>query len=134
MQSAQRKEIGRKNREWGAEAETIASEYFLKEGYIIRERNWKASRMEIDLILEKDRTLVFVEVKARMRGGQDPIDAVDRRKRLRIIRAADIYLRQQQFLYKYRFDIVTFTGTSDDYVMEHYADAYLPEVNNGRRR
>lgn len=122
------------NKEWGSEAESLAAEYFLREGYIIRERNYKVGKLEIDLILEKDRTIIFVEVKARKEGGQDPVDAVDKKKRGRIINAADSYLRRQQFLYQYRFDIVTFIGSSEDYKMTHYPDAYLPQVNNGRRR
>lgn len=135
MNHEQRQELGKSNREWGQEAETIAAEYFIKEGYIIRERNWRiGNHIEIDLILEKDRTLIFVEVKSRKEGGQDPVDAVNHRKRQKMIRGADIYLRNQQFLYQYRFDIVTFTGNREHYEMAHYADAFLPPVNGGRRR
>lgn len=132
MEKDARKELGYSNREWGQKAEALAAEYFLKEGYTIRERNWRAGRLEVDLILEKDRTLIFVEVKARSSHGEDPALAVDRKKRQRTIRAADTYLRTQQVLYEYRFDIVTFIGTEKDYVFAHYEDAYLPEVNSSR--
>lgn len=135
METYQRKALGARNREWGAEAERIAAEYFIKEGYTIRERNWRiGNHIEIDLILEKDRTLIFVEVKSRMKDGQDPTEAVDFRKRTKMIRGADIYLKQQQFRYQYRFDIVTLTGDKNDYEFKHYADAFLPPVNGGRRR
>ena len=132
MDKDARKELGYNNREWGQKAEALAAEYFLKEGYTIRERNWRAGRLEVDLILEKDRTLIFVEVKARSSHGEDPALAVDRKKRQRTIRAADTYLRTQQVLYEYRFDIVTLIGTEKDYVFAHYEDAYLPEVNSSR--
>lgn len=132
MDKDARKELGYNNREWGQKAEALAAEYFLKEGYTIRERNWRTGRLEVDLILEKDRTLIFVEVKARSSRGEDPALAVDRKKRQRTIRAADTYLRMQQVLYEYRFDIVTFIGTEEDYVFAHYEDAYLPEVNSSR--
>lgn len=135
MDKDQRKALGHRNREWGAEAEQIAGEYFIKEGYIIRERNYRiGNHLEIDLILEKERTLIFVEVKSRMAGGQDPVEAVNYRKRNKMIRGADIYLRQQQFRYQYRFDIVTLTGNRDNYELKHYADAFLPQVNGSRRR
>lgn len=134
MNREQRKKIGEKNREWGHEAERLAAEYYLKEGYIIRERNWRSGHSEIDIILEKDRTIVFVEVKSRKAGTQDPVEAVNFRKRQKMIRGADAYLRNLQMLYQYRFDIVTFTGDPDNYVMHHYADAFLPPVNSGRRR
>ena len=132
MSRIDRKALGLKNREWGLKAERLAAEYFLKAGYTIRERNWRYGHFEIDLILELDRTLVFVEVKARCGGGEDPALSVDRRKRHRIVCAADAYLRRQLVLYQYRFYIVTFTGTEENYTFAHYADAYLPEVNSGR--
>lgn len=129
---AERSSIGLRNREWGLKAESLAAEYFLKKGYTIRERNWRFGQLEIDLILELDRTLVFVEVKARKNEGEDPALAVDRRKRQNTVKAADVYLRRQRHLYQYRFDIVTFTGSEEDHSFAHYEDAYLPEVNSGR--
>lgn len=124
---------GSDNREWGHEAEQIAADYYLKKGYTIRERNWRMGHLEIDIILEKDRTIVFAEVKARKPGNQDPIDAVNRGKQRRIINAADVYMRSLPMLYQYRFDIIAFTGDRDNYEMEHFADAFLPSVNGGRR-
>lgn len=126
---AQRAAIGKENLLWGREAECIAAEYFIKKGYTVRERNWKCGRLEIDLILEKERTIIFVEVKARKARTQDPIEAVDSDKRIRIIRAADSYLRSMTRLYQYRFDIFTVTGSREEYKTEHYADAYMPTVN-----
>lgn len=133
MKTEERRKLGEENREWGKEAEKLASEYFITEGYVVRERNWTMGRYEIDLILEKNRTIIFVEVKARRKSTEDAIDAVNSKKRRRIITAADIYLRNLPILYQYRFDIVTFTGSRENYTMEHYADAYLPPVNGSRR-
>lgn len=126
---AQRVAIGKENLDWGHVAEQIAADYFVKKGYTVRERNWKCGKLEIDLILEKDRTIIFVEVKARKQGTQDPIDAVGREKRQRIIRAADTYLRSLNMLYQYRFDIFAIIGNREDYRLSHYADAYMPPVN-----
>lgn len=133
MDTDSRKKLGKANREWGYEAESLAAEYFISEGYVVRERNWRVGHLEIDLILEKDRTIVFVEVKARATSEDDAIFSINFRKRRRIINAADVYLRQQRMLYQYRFDIVTIIGNSSDYKMHHYPDAFLPPVNGGRR-
>lgn len=124
---------GHANLEWGHHTEEITSEYFIKEGYVIREKNWRCGRLEIDLILEKDGTIIFVEVKARRPGTEDPVEAVDMKKIMRIVNAADIYLQMQTFRYEYQFDIVTFTGTPEDYEMVHYPDAFVAPVNGGRR-
>lgn len=127
-----RKKIGTDNKQWGEFCENLAAEYFMEEGYTIRERRWRMGRYEIDLILEHERTIIFVEVKGRALGLQDPVDAVDRDKRRRIITAADVYLRQLTVLYQYRFDIFTVVGDKTSYTTHHYPDAYLPSVNSGR--
>ncbi|HNX59742.1 MAG TPA: YraN family protein, partial [Spirochaetota bacterium] len=52
------------NREKGIAGENRAEEFFAKMGYETVARNYRASRFaEIDLIVKKDKTLVFVEVK-----------------------------------------------------------------------
>lgn len=133
MRQSDRRLLGQRNREWGQICEQLAADYFLKEGYTIRERNWRiGGKLEIDLILEKDRTIIFVEVKARKSGTQDPIDAVNRSKKQRLINAADVYLRRLTLLYEYRFDIVAVTGDMTKYELAHYPDAFLPQPK-GRR-
>ena len=49
----------------GVLGESLASDYLTHHGYRILERNWRWPRGEIDLIVEKDGEIVFVEVKAR---------------------------------------------------------------------
>lgn len=123
---------GKSNLEWGRMCEQIAAEFYLERGYVIRERNLRVGKFEIDLILEKERTIIFVEVKARKPLNQDPIDAVDFRKRRRTIAAADIYLRRLPLLYQYRFDIFAVIGTKDSYEAVQYENAFVPNVNGGR--
>ena len=127
--NSRRVQTGKNNRDWGEAAERIAAEYFLTQGYIIRAQNWKSGRNEVDIILEKDRTLIFVEVKARKPGTQDPIDAVGKAKRVRIIKAADAYMSNETLLYEYRFDIFAIIGNEENYTFEHFPDAYMPTVN-----
>lgn len=120
---------GEDNFKWGREAEQIAADYFLTHGYSIRERNWKCAHIEIDLILELGRTIVFVEVKARNGDNQDPADAVNSKKKIKMVRGADIYLSHLDHFYYYRFDIFTITGTREQYTIAHYPDAFLSPVN-----
>ena len=54
------------NRQRGAVGEELALNYLLKDGYKYIDKNWHYSRSaEIDLIMQKDKTIVFVEVKTR---------------------------------------------------------------------
>ena len=121
------KSQGRENQEWGAEAEEIAAQWLLIHGYTIRERNWRMGRsVEIDIIAEIPGTIVFVEVKARKGNETEPLASIDLKKINRIVRGADIYLQNLDKLFQYRFDIITLTGTKDNYSLEHYPDAFYP--------
>ena len=86
--------------EIGALGEKLAAKYFKKNGYKILERNRHQSPNEIDLIVSDRNYLVFVEVKTRTTASEDlylpfgsPAAAVDRKKQLRTIRAAQDYMR-----------------------------------------
>ena len=125
---------GTMNRDWGAFAEDRAAEYLRRQGYTILERNLKFNKIEIDIVAQKNREIVFVEVKARSGEYQDPVDAVDRKKRAKMTAGADIYLRNLNQLYQYRFDIITLTGNQQDFIIEHYEDAFMPALKSGGRR
>ncbi len=71
-------------------------------------RNYKITRGEIDLIFRHGEVLVFIEVKTRPTSSwQRPADAVDNKKRLRLYRAGQSYLKLLEFDDVYhRYDIV----------------------------
>ena len=120
---------GADNKQWGHEAEQIAAEWLMAQGYVIRERNWRMGRsVEIDIIAEIPGTMVFIEVKARTGDTQSPAEAVDAKKKRRMIRGADKYLQQFSFLFKYRFDIITITGNYTSSTIDHFQDAFMPEL------
>lgn len=119
-----------RDNEFGKFAETKAKEWYTSRGYAIRETNWHCHRIEIDLIVQKDTTMVFVEVKARSGKDMDALEAVTPAKIKRISRGADIYLNGLPFDYEYRFDIVTLTGDFSDYLLEVYEDAFLSPLTS----
>lgn len=132
MKTSDKIKQGFKNKEFGEFCEQLASEYFITNGYTIRARNWKLNKIEIDLILEKDRTIIFVEVKGRYGDKQDPVEAVNDKKRHKMIAGADTYMRQLSLLYQYRFDIFAVSGNMEDYEISHISDAFMPSVNRAR--
>ncbi len=117
---------------WGAKAEEIAAEYLISKGYVVRERNWrpKNSHLEVDIITQRENTIVFVEVKARTNEDIDPADAIDDKKIRRLCRAANTYLSLQSHDFEYQFDIITVTGSESDYVLDHIPDAFLPPLSS----
>lgn len=129
-----KQEQGASNRMWGAFAEQKAAEYLRTSGYVVRERNLRFRNIEIDIIAQKENVIVFVEVKVRSGNDQDPIEAVDTRKRNKMIAGADIYLRNLKHDYYWRFDIIALTGTPESYNLDHVQDAFYPPCVSGLTR
>lgn len=119
-------------REWGRQAENIVYEFLISKGYTVRERNWRpsTSKSEIDLIAQKDDTLVFVEVKARSDKDLDPAEAMTQEKIKNVVRGANSYLRNQDFDFYYRFDVAAVSGNAEDYKLDYLEDAFLPPLRS----
>lgn len=75
----------------GRRGETLAALYLMAQGYRVLARRVKTPVGEIDLVVRRGGTVVFVEVKARSFSRQeaDALAAVNRR---RIVRAAQAWL------------------------------------------
>ncbi len=122
---ARHNELGK----WG---ERLAEEKLLAEGAVIRERNWRCGSLEVDLIASKDDYFIFAEVKTRRNKNEDPLDAVNDRKRTNMIRAAVTYLEMENLPVVCRFDLFAIRGTEDNYTLEHIPDAFIPKLKSYR--
>lgn len=92
----------------GKRAEDRAAAFLRLKGYRIRERNYRVPVGEIDLIVERGGTVVFVEVKARRGTAQgSPLEAVPPQKVRRISAAAALFLAARKTRPACRFDVVT---------------------------
>ncbi len=97
-----------RNKFVGKIGEDAATKFFEDKGFKIIERNFRIRSAEIDLIVDDGETLIFAEVKARsnIRHGL-PAEAVDFRKRKKIIEAAGVFLQNENFSERAcRFDVV----------------------------
>lgn len=111
------------NRNTGSRYEEEAAAFLLRQGYKILERNFYCRRGEIDLIAREGRYLVFAEVKYRRnKDCGDPAEAVDARKRHRMIQAARYYLYTHGYGEETpcRFDVVAVLGDE----IHLYRDAF----------
>ena len=76
---------------WG---EKVASEYLIKTGYQVLDRNVRTEYGEIDLIAEQGCVLVFVEVKTRQSSTYGyPEESITRLKIDHMIASAEAYLQ-----------------------------------------
>lgn len=111
------------NRSTGSRYEDEAAAFLLRQGYEILERNFYCRRGEIDLIAREGHYLVFVEVKyRRTTDSGDPAEAVDTRKKHRMIQAARYYLYTHGYGEETpcRFDVVAVLGDE----VRLYRDAF----------
>ena len=105
--------------ELGALGEKMARRYLRRNRYRIREKNFVADGHEIDIIAEDKDTLVFVEVKTRTIGHQNPNEprpasSVDAEKQRGIIKAARLYSAYNPVSKKKSFDIIEVYVSNDN--------------------
>ena len=92
----------------GHMGEAIAAKYYIRQGYLLLNHNYRTRMGELDLILYKADTIVFAEVKTRTSAQRAaPAEAVDYYKQQRLIAAAGQYLQQSPYAdANIRFDVV----------------------------
>src|SRR5699024_12036568 len=91
----------------GKKGENEAAELLRRKGYRILERNYRYLKAEIDIIAQKENTLVAVEVKTRSTPDfGDPQDFVKPQQIERLVMALDHYITQKDLDVEARFDIV----------------------------
>lgn len=112
--------------ELGKEAEDLAAEFLLKNGYKILVRNFRYQKAEIDIIAEKDNLIIVAEVKAR---STDffilPQEAVTKGKIKLIVMAANHFMEEFNKDQEVRFDIISvLPDSTGKFNIEHIEDAF----------
>lgn len=116
----------------GRLGEDAAVSELTRRGHTIIGRNYRKPCGEIDIISQSGRFIVFTEVKTRKLNSMVPgVEAVDPRKRARIVRTADMYLSEHETGLQPRYDIAEVTITRGDMPrvlrIDIYEDAFDTE-------
>ncbi|MGA1977568.1 MAG: YraN family protein [Bacteroidales bacterium] len=113
----------------GKEGEDAAAGYLEKKGYKILHRNWKAGKLEVDIIAEIDQFIVFVEVKTRSDDFiMHPLTSVNRDKQRSLVFCADGYIRKYNISKECRFDVITVIRKGESFQTEHIENAFYPTL------
>jgi putative endonuclease len=97
-------------RRLGQHGEALARQYFVSRGYEVLGENVRLGRVEIDLLVRQQRTVVFVEVKTRAGDAfGTPEEAVTVRKQQQVARGIAHWLRAHPDVGAVRFDVVAVT-------------------------
>lgn len=95
------------NLKTGKLGEDIAEKFLKEKGYKIISRNFKTKYSEIDLIVVKNKFLVFVEVKTRVGDNfGSPEGAINRKKRSRLEKAARAFTAFNNWEGPFRIDAI----------------------------
>ena len=124
-----------RRRALGAAGEARAAAWYEAHGYRVLARNWRCRDGELDLVVARGRTVVFVEVKARRtdRFGS-PAEAVTRAKQARLRGLALRWLEETGARpAALRFDVVAILGGHLE-VIEAAFLAPAAQLRPGRRR
>ncbi|OYT10938.1 MAG: YraN family protein [Bacteroidetes bacterium 4572_112] len=113
--------------ELGKLGEDIASEFLIKKGFKVIERNWRTGRYEIDIIALDNDTLVFVEVKTRSTDYFiEPELALTKKQQRFIIKAANAYINTHSYDTEARFDIISIVMHPQGKEIKHIDEAFYP--------
>ncbi len=111
----------------GDEGEGRAEAYLRQRGFRILGRNVRSPLGELDLVADDQGVLVFVEVKRRRTGTfGGAIEAVDARKRAKLIQLAAQYLAQHRIRNRgCRFDVVLIQDDAEPAkTVQHITNAF----------
>lgn len=112
--------------QFGELGERIAERWLRRQGWRVIQRRFRNGHRDIDLVVERDGTVVFVEVKAR-RGTEfgDPVEAVNWAKQKELARSASVWIdRHGRPSESYRFDVIGVLVQGDRVRVRHVANAF----------
>ena len=112
--------------EFGELGERIAERWLKRKGWRVVQRRFRSGHRDIDLVVEREGTVAFVEVKARKGlAFGDPIEAVNWSKQRELVRSASVWIdRHGRPMESYRFDVVGVLVEGDRVRIRHVQNAY----------
>ena len=117
----------------GIIGEEEAAKMLEKKGFKVLEHNWRMGHLEVDLIADNKKEIVFAEVKARTSvfGNKKPEEYVDEDNKRRMIAAANAYIKHYKIEKTPRFDIIGIlvnAETKEITYRGHWENAFMPQV------
>lgn len=118
----------------GKLGEHEAVEFLIKQGFTIRETNWRMDKLEIDIIAqEPGMVLHIVEVKTRSNDEYfDPMRSISRAKKQHMVNSANAYINYYQLPCEIQYDVIILVGSPGNFQLEYYPDLFVPRLKTYR--
>jgi putative endonuclease len=114
----------------GSAFEQRACRELERSGLTLLARNYTTRYGELDLVMRDGDTVVFVEVRHRIRAGfGDAATSITAAKRAKLVQTAQLWLaaNSRHAQQSCRFDVVTYDGPGDNAKMEWLRNAFEAE-------
>ena len=113
----------------GSLAEDLALNYLINKGYKPLAKNFFCKYGEIDLIMQKNNIIVFIEVRCKTANSlYTPLESITKAKTIKIKKTADAFLAKNNKLSESlcRFDIISIShnGNKDEFSIDWITDAF----------
>jgi len=109
----------------GKKGEQLATDFLVKKGYNIVERNYRFEKAEVDIIAKQKDTLAIIEVKTRSSiDFGNPQDFVKPSQIKRLVKAVNEYVNDNDLNVDVRFDIIAIIKDGNHYKIEHLENAF----------
>lgn len=111
---------------FGELGERVAARWLERAGWRVLARRFRSGRRDIDLVIEREGLVVFVEVKARHGDGfGDPVEAVHHRKQRELLKSAQTWIdRHGREGEAYRFDVFGVLVQGERVYVRHVPSAF----------
>lgn len=108
----------------GHPSEEKACHFLQKQGLTLLTKNYRCVFGEIDLVMQDNSILVFIEVRFRAYTAYgDTFESIDGRKQEKLLKSATHYLQKKHLIDKIdcRFDVVGLTNHSIDWIKDAFS-------------
>lgn len=104
----------------GRTGEQIAADHLEAAGYRIIDRNWRCRAGELDIVAQREHTVVFVEVKTRSGTGYGhPLESITAQKLARLRRLAAAWCAENGPVAAIRLDAIAVVTAPGQTLVEH---------------
>jgi putative endonuclease len=117
-------------KEIGQLAEEAACRFLQAKGFQLLEKNFTCYNGEIDLIMQDQDDVVFVEVRLRHRDDfGSALESITQSKMTKLIKAATLFLQKKKWLYKRnsRFDVALVHSLKENGQIDWIKNAFTVE-------
>lgn len=111
----------------GRRGEREAENFLLMRGLRTLERNWRYSHKEIDLIMESEDSIHFIEVRSLTAPSLiKPYESLGFNKKKNLMIAASAYMAFNQINKEISLDVVSVQFFNDEVYIEYFCNAFTP--------